>query len=53
MSKTSARAEHFRKCHADFSERFRANGGYEGYHDVPELFEPLLLQYKNGRKTHD
>lgn len=49
MSRAQTRAEHFRKCHADFSERFHANGSYEGYCDVPELFAPLLKQYKLGR----
>jgi hypothetical protein len=48
MSKLSNRHKNFKELRAQYSERFRANGHYEGFKDVPTLFASLKEQYKLG-----
>lgn len=53
MNKAACESEHFRRMEGNYSERFHGNGGYEGFCDVPELFDPLIKQYKRGRERID
>jgi hypothetical protein len=49
MSKVASRHNNFKELRAEFSERFRSNGRYEGYANIPELYAPLLDQYRKAR----
>jgi hypothetical protein len=53
MSKIADRNNKFSELRAEYSERMRSNGKYEGYCATPELFAPLLAQYKAGRERID
>lgn len=50
MSKLSSSHTNFTQLRAEYSERMRANGDYEGFATVPELFDSLRNQYVAGWK---